>query len=84
MTKKEIDECKFIRDNLKFYTYDDFLENKWLIKSLYEDLDNKIFYKWFVYANIHITLEQKDTIWEFLNDNMMGVEYERDGNRNFE
>ena len=34
---------------------------------MYRTLDNKIFYKWFVYANINISLVQKDAIWEYLN-----------------
>ena len=67
MKKEEIRECQFIDEALKFYTYEDFYRDKKTIKAMYRTLDNKIFYKWFVYANINISLVQKDAIWEYLN-----------------
>lgn len=67
MTKEEINECKFIDDIMKFYTYTDFIQNKMRIREAYLKLKNPIFYKWFVYANINCTLPQKDNIWKFLN-----------------
>ena len=67
MKKEEIRECQFIDETLKFYTYEDFYRDKKTIKAMYRTLDNKIFYKWFVYANINISLVQKDAIWEYLN-----------------
>lgn len=67
MKKEELRECQFIDEALKFYTYEDFYRDKKIIKAMYRTLDNKIFYKWFVYANINISLVQKDAIWEYLN-----------------
>lgn len=67
MKKEEIRECQFIDETLKFYTYEDFYRDKKTIKAMYRTLDNKIFYKWFVYANINMSLVQKDAIWEYLN-----------------
>lgn len=67
MKKEEIRECQFIDEALKFYTYEDFYKDKKTIKAMYRTLENKIFYKWFVYANINISLVQKDAIWEYLN-----------------
>ena len=67
MKKEELRECQFIDEALKFYTYEDFYRDKKTIKAMYRTLDNKIFYKWFVYANINISLVQKDAIWEYLN-----------------
>ena len=49
MKKEEIRECQFIDEALKFYTYEDFYKDKKTIKAMYRTLDNKIFYKWFVY-----------------------------------
>ena len=67
MKKEELRECQFIDEALKFYTYEDFYRDKKTIKAMYRTLDSKIFYKWFVYANINISLVQKDAIWEYLN-----------------
>ena len=67
MKKEELRECQFIDEALKFYTYEDSYRDKKTIKAMYRTLDNKIFYKWFVYANINISLVQKDAIWEYLN-----------------
>lgn len=67
MKKEEIKECEFINETLKFYTYEDFYYERKTIKKLYQTLKYKTLYKWFVYANIHISLVQKDAIWEYLN-----------------
>ena len=74
---KDIDfsECRFIRDELRFLFYKDFCKDCFIIKKEYKKLtsNGKIFYKYFVYANIYMTLQQKNTIWEFLNNE--GIEY---------
>lgn len=67
MTPKEIEECRFINNKLKFYTLNDFILNKDIIKEEYQKLETPIFYKWFVYSNIHLTLAQKDSIWKYIN-----------------
>lgn len=74
---KDVDfaECRFIRDELRYLFYKDFCEDCYIIKRQYNKLSNngKIFYKYFVYANIYTTLMQKNVIWEFLNNE--GEEY---------
>ena len=91
MTMEEISECEFIKDTMKFYSYEDFIEDAKSIKRLYITLKYKTMYKWFVYANCYCSQTQKDVIWCYLNgeDTMdlrkyskKGKEYERYGNRN--
>ena len=67
MKEEEIKECNFINETLKFYTYEDFYYERKTIKKLYQTLKYKTLYKWFVYGNIHMSLVQKDAIWEYLN-----------------
>lgn len=70
MEEKEFKECWFINDEMKFYSYKDFIDNCVVFKKLYDESlgkYGKTFYKWFLYANIHITLNQKNKIWDFLN-----------------
>ena len=70
---KDIDfsVCPFIRNELCFLTYNDFVHNARILKLFYEGMedDAKIFYKWYVYANIHMTEFFKDLIWTYLNSN---------------
>lgn len=65
----DFSDCEFIEDQLKFYTYDDFLEHKHLIRRKFDYLskNGRIFYKYYVYANVHITMNQKNRIWDYLN-----------------
>ena len=49
------------------YTYRDFKRNAFYLRALYDNLKHKLFYKWYVYANIHLTLKQKNIAWSFLN-----------------
>lgn len=69
---KDIDftVCPFIKEQLCFLTYTEFCHNAKILKLIYEGLDNnaKIFYKFYVYANIHMTEYFKDTIWNYLNN----------------
>ena len=70
---KDIDfsACPFIKEQLCFITYIDFCHNAKIIKLIYQclDKDAKIFYKWYVYANIHMSEFFKDKIWDYLNNN---------------
>ena len=62
--------CPFIRNELCFLTYNDFCHNAKILKLIYEGLEKnaKIFYKFYVYANIHMKECFKDKIWEYLNN----------------
>lgn len=67
MTEEEYKECRYIDNNLKFYTYRDFKRDAFYLRILYDKLPHKIFYKWYIYSNIHLTPKQKDIAWSFLN-----------------
>jgi hypothetical protein len=69
MIDNDFTACEFIDECLRFLTYDDFCKHRKIIKLLYSALDNtgKRFYKWYVYANIHIDEVKKGIIWEYLN-----------------
>ena len=62
--------CPFIRNELCYLTYFDFCKNAKILKAYYEVLgdDAKRFYKFYVYANIHMTEFFKDKIWDYLNN----------------
>ena len=70
MTEKDMKECYFIDDHMKFYTYKDFLLNCEIIKRMYEEQLSKygkLFFKWYLYANIDLTIGQKNKAWDYLN-----------------
>lgn len=72
MREEEYKECKYIDIEMRFYTFDEFLANAHALKRMYNALNHKIFYKWYVYSHI-MGLKRKDKIWEFLNDD---IDYE--------
>ena len=46
------------------------LKNCYAIRRLYDKAlgkFGKMFYKWYIYANIHITIGQKNKAWDFIN-----------------
>lgn len=69
---KEIDfsECEFIEQCMKFYSKRDFYKNAIIIKYLFKKLsrNGRIFYRYYVYANVNIGLKEKHIIWDYLND----------------
>ena len=67
MTEEEYKECRYIDNDLKFYTYRDFKRNAFYLRALYDNLKHKLFYRWYIYANIHLSIKQKDIAWSFLN-----------------
>lgn len=71
MTDFDFQFCDFIDVEMSFLTYDDFINKCSDIKQLYQQLNKyqKRFYKWYIYANIHIREQLKNTIWEYLNFN---------------
>ena len=70
MNNIDFSECEFINEVLRYYTYYDFCDNRQIIKKHYNKLSKsgKLFYKWYVYANIHMDLHYKNAIWDYLND----------------
>ena len=75
MDKKEYEQwfrsCDFIETNMTFYSFKDFLDNRKLIKRLFDskDIRTKKLYKWYVYASF-MTYKRKCLVWDYLNDNM--------------
>lgn len=71
MTDVDFSVCPFIKNELCFLTYFEFCKNAKILKLFYQAMeeDAKVFYKWYVYANIHMTEYFKDLIWEYLNNN---------------
>lgn len=61
--------CEFIETEMWIITYDDFCDRRKGLKRLYEELPSnaQIFYKWYLYSNIHMTEHFKDLIWTYLN-----------------
>lgn len=70
MTESDYKECRFIDTEMRFTTFDSFLRDARAIKRLYSALNHKIFYKWYVYANIHISLNRKNLMWCYLNNDI--------------
>ena len=54
MTEEEYKECRYIDNDLKFYTYRDFKRNAFYLRALYDNLKHKLFYKWYIYIQIYI------------------------------
>lgn len=77
MEETDFSKCKFIKENMQFYTYYDFCDNCSLIKRYFRSLGEnaKLFYKWYVYANVHMNETFKNAIWDYLNfeDNIYKV-----------
>ena len=72
--------CEFIEERMWFFTYYDFCDNRIQIKRLFDNLtrQEKMFYKWYIYANIHMNEIFKNKIWDYLNeDDLYGEELMR-------
>lgn len=69
--KNNIDfsQCEFISENMWFITYDEFCHNRRAIRRMFDSLDKngKLFYMWYVYANVHMREYHKNAIWDYLN-----------------
>lgn len=70
MTEMDFKECRYIDIEMRFLTFESFLEDAKAIKRMYRALTHKIFYKWYVYANVHISLNRKNLMWSYLNDDI--------------
>ena len=73
MTEIDYKECRFIDIEMKFTTFEDFVENAKAIKRLYGMLNHKLFYMWYVYAHL-FSKKRKNAIWEYLNGD---ISYEK-------
>lgn len=61
--------CEFIHDYMQFYSYEDFIENKDFIISIFQKMDStyKLMYQWYIWANPNIREDKKELIWDILN-----------------
>lgn len=61
--------CSYIEQDMWVITYDDFCDRRAGLKRLYNRLtdDQKIFYKWYIYSNVHMKEAFKNAIWDYLN-----------------
>lgn len=70
MKNVDFSECEFIQENMRYFTFDDFYEDRYIIKREFNKLskNGKRFYLWYVFANIHMSLYKKNAIWDYIND----------------
>ena len=73
MTETDYKECRSIDIEMRFNTFEEFVEDAGAIKLLYGALNHKLFYKWYVYAHL-FSNKRKNAIWEYLNDD---ISYEK-------
>ncbi len=57
---------KNIKNEMKFYTYEDFKRNAKAIRKMYLNLKNITFYKWYVYSHL-MSERKKNNILMYLN-----------------
>lgn len=69
MVDSDFKECEFIDECMRYVTYNQFCDKCQIIKYFYQAMGKrgKRFYKWFVYANIHTDIDEKNLIWNYLN-----------------
>lgn len=69
MTDYDFKEVEFINKNMRYITYNDFVKNHDKIKKRFKEMTRygRLFFKWYVYANIHMNEYLKNIIWEYLN-----------------
>lgn len=62
--------CPFIKEQMWFFTYYDFCDNRRVLRKMYNELkeDAKQMYKWYCYSNIHMDMVYKNKIWDYLNN----------------
>jgi len=69
MNDVDFSECRLIKEELCFLTYDEFCRYRKGIIKLFNQLseNGKLFYKYYIYANIHMKHTYKDAIWDYIN-----------------
>ena len=75
MNKKELKEwykaCDFIKKEMQFYSFQDFLNEMEYIKFYFENsnYDIRQLYQWYVFANVNVSNKQKNLIWDYITNN---------------
>lgn len=59
-----------INETMRFTTYNDFYNRRYIIKSVYNRIDkeHQDIYKMYLYANRWLSVMKCDLMWEFLNE----------------
>lgn len=73
-------QCRLIEERMRFIDIYDFANAEKIIKARFDMLssEGKLFYKYFVYAHVNTTPEEKNIIWDYLNgDRKSIVDYVR-------
>lgn len=76
-TKVDFSQCRFIKEEMWYFTFNDFCQNREALKKLFKEMDKdgKLFYMYYVYANVNMQMKFKHAIWDYLNDyDPLGVE----------
>lgn len=74
MNKEEYESwyksCQFIREEMQFYSWEDFITQAQSFKMLYRSTTPLIkqLYKWYIMASPNMSLKRKQLIWDYLND----------------
>ena len=65
----EFSICPFIESKMWIITYIDFCDRRKGLRRLFKQLsqNEQTFYKWYVYANVHMNEKHKNAIWDYLN-----------------
>ena len=76
MSEEVYKNCDIVKENMKFYTYNEFCENRKYLKYNFKYLSDtqKKLYMWYIYANINMNETYKNAIWDYLNDYMQDWE----------
>ena len=67
----DFEQCKFINEQMRILTFNDFVGNRKLLRDMFwEELDDngRLFYMWYIYANIHMNETYKNYCWDYLNN----------------
>lgn len=68
-------DCRFIENCMRYSDIKDFANISHILKARFKMMkpDGKLFYKYFVYAHTNTTENEKNIIWEYLNDDRQSV-----------
>ena len=75
MKKREYEDwfkaCDFIKKEMQFYSFQDFLNEMEYIKFYFENSNYYIrqLYQWYVFANVNVSNKQKNLIWDYITNN---------------
>lgn len=68
-------QCRLIEERMRYADIYDFVNASQVIKKRFKRMTNegKMFYKYFVYAHVGTDENEKNAIWDFLNDERKSI-----------